>query len=64
MKILAEDHPFPLPDGDGGMPYSPFEIMGGLAASLEKDFKISDPLLEKQISILFFDKERDFPFLN
>ena len=64
MKILAEDHPFSLPDRDGGMQYPPFEIMGRLAASLEKDFKIFDPLLEKQIFILFFDKERDLSFLN
>jgi hypothetical protein len=64
MKILAEDHPFPLPDGDGGIQHPPLEIMGRLTASLEKNSKISDPLLEKQISILFFDQERDFPFLN
>jgi hypothetical protein len=64
MRILAEDHPFPLPDRDGGMQHPPLEIMGGLAASLKKDFKISDPLLEKQVSILFFDQERDLPFLN
>jgi hypothetical protein len=42
----------------------PLEMNGGLAASLKKGSKIFDPLLEKQISILLFEKERNLPFSN
>jgi hypothetical protein len=64
MGILAENHPFPILDGDRGVKHPPFEVVGGLATPLEEDFKVFDPLLKNQIFILFFDKERDLSFLH
>jgi hypothetical protein len=46
MRILAENYPFPISDGDGGMRYPPLKVVGGLATPLEEDFKVFDPLLK------------------
>jgi hypothetical protein len=64
VNILTENDSFTLSNRDGGVECPPFQVIGGLAASLEKGFKIFDPLLEKQIFIFLFDEERDFALPN
>jgi len=47
MQVLAEDYPFTLSDRERRVKGSSFEIIGGLAVFLKKDFKILDPFLKQ-----------------
>jgi hypothetical protein len=61
---LADDHPFSTTDGNRGVGSSAVQITSVLAMCFEKGGYVLDPVLQKELLILFFQQEKDLPFLD